>query len=176
MPKVEPRVVKTLWSPKQLIDSGNRRALYRHGKSRPVTSGGNEHLRTWGGGGRDFHVGISHAEAGSVLTGAASLHRAGDHYHGRLYRKTAVNCPQHVGLRAATGLPGAGQTSAIDVGKGGEKIERTNAVPRLESHQADVPKLVRLVGAKPTVTRIEGRCRNGSMVFEERVVVAHHVV
>ncbi len=70
-----------------------------------------------------------------------ALHDVADHDDWRLRGKAVVNRAQHEGLRAAAGFARAGEPMRVNVRQRREKIQRADAVPGLQSHERDAPKL-----------------------------------
>ena len=96
---------------------------------------------------------------------ATALHGVGHHHARRLRREPVVHQSQHERLCAAAGTSGAGQPRVINFRQCLEKIQRTNTVPCLQTHQVDPPELAhQIVGVRAVVTGLLG------------VIVAEHVV
>ena len=82
-----------------------------------------------------------------------------------LCREPVVDQTQHERLCAAAGTSGAGQPRVVNFRQCLEKIQRTNTVPCLQTHQVDPPELAhQIVGVRAVVTGLLG------------VVIAKHVV
>ena len=99
-----------------------------------------------------------------------------DHHYRGLDRQPILHRAEHEGLGAAAGFPCAGQPFAVHVGQGHQKIQRPDAVPRLEPHQAHIPEQVRLARRKTVVAHVMFVRRNIALIGKESVVIAHHVI
>ena len=98
----------------------------------------------------------------------------GNHDDGSLDREPIIDRPEHKCLGATAGFAGAGQALFIHVRQRFQKVERPDAVPGLQTHKADAPKLVRFGCTERAVGIIRGFIGLG--VGEMRVVVADHVI
>ena len=158
-------VVDVLCRPKRAVGRADARPLKFHRGLGPVAGRGDEHLRSRRHGGGNFHVGKLDAQPRRILAKATALHGVGHHHARRLRREPVVDQTQHERLCAAAGTSGAGQPRVVNFRQCLEKIQRTNAVPCLQTHQVDPPELAhQIVGVRAVVTGLLG------------VIVAEHVV
>ena len=176
MAEVEAHVAEFIRRSQKLIDVLNARTFNRERVFRPIPAGRDQNLGARRSHSVDFHVRVVHAQPGRVLTQAAALHRVRDHHHRGLRCQPIINRAEHKGLRAAAGFPRAGQPIVVHVRQGLQEVQRANAVPRLEPHQAHIPKQVNLVRRELAVPRVMLVRRRVGVIRKEGVIIAHHIV
>ena len=174
MIEIKSDVAQPVLRVEQFVDARHRRSFDRQGHFGPIARGGDENLRTRCGHGGNLHVRVIYAQAGRILARTTALHRVRHHHNWRLRRQPIFHGAEHERLRAAARLARARQPRFVRVRQRLQKIQRPDAVPGLQSHQADVPEQVHLVRGEAPMPFVKFLARRP--IGKSGVVVADHVV